>query len=140
MAGETISLDYQPLRTDNELKSGYHDDPVAALYLPGYQLIHSFERWGADAWQVRRVIQRVTEREAFLGKAEEYHTYPEHYPTVKAAEAAAVQLYAQDGPGDVGDPRTSRVAQHVAARQAQAQAEAEAARQAQAQAGGPQIG
>ena len=129
MAGETISLDYQPLASPDELKSGYHADPVAALLYPGYQLVHSYEPWGANCWQVRRVTQRVTAREAFLGKAEEYYTYPDHYPTAQAAQAAAAQLYAQDGPGDVGDPRdpSNQLVRHMAARQA-------------AQAGGPQIG
>lgn len=137
MAGETVSLDYRPLATDEEKQSGYHTDPVAALYLPGYQLVHSFERWGADCWQVRRVTRRINQREAQNGIEEETYLYPDHYATEAAAEAAAQALYARDGAGDVGSERDP-LAQQVS--QAQAQAAALAQQAAARSAAGPQIG
>lgn len=95
MAGETISLAFtQPDASKGELES---DTP---LY-PGYELIHVIDARGNGAYQVRRVVQAVTVRDAARGIEPQYAVYPKKYQDIEDALAAAAAHYSSDGPGEV---------------------------------------
>lgn len=117
MAGETISLDFTPSTVDAQ---GNHVDSETPLY-PGYQLVHLVDERGNGSWAVRKVTLRVSARDAQRGIAEETETYPSRYATQAEALAAAKDLHAKDGDGDLG-PDNGPLAQAVKNARTQAQA------------------
>ncbi len=103
MAGETVSLDYTAPEPGVDANGNPHESETPLH--PGFQAIHqpdAFNPFAPGVWLVRRILTRVTARDAQRGIAEEYHTYPGTYPTLEDAIAAAKTFYEQDGPGDVG--------------------------------------